>query len=451
MKTSRYNIFVDASDDHSFVYNAATRAILTVDKELRECLEKNQLQIDPSLLNPLKKCGIIVNDDTDELKIHRLKHNIAKYNTNRSSFLIFTTYACNLRCPYCYEGPVVDPEVQSEVMGPEMTSQVVEFIKNQTLQNRSHMVGIGLYGGEPLLNVDCCESITKRVSQWCAQYGIRFYTTITTNGTLLTESVYERIGKYLSSVHVTLDGPQQFHDKKRIKRDGSGSYAEILDNLKLLKDTKEHLSIRINFDEENRHAMQEVLEDLEEIGLKGRPHFHIYFAQVIPQDACLTFPTDPEYRKWRKESVTDFLPLMKMAIERGWRTHMAIDIGQEHSLVPANTTSCDYVRHGSYSVDPLGDIYICPASGGKTQYRVGTLRNGTVEWNSSYYNILTRDPSLIEPCTMCEVLPMCGGGCALASYFKYEDYHTAFCNFNKEQIYERLKAHLKFRYPEKFK
>lgn len=451
MKLSNYNIFMDASGTYSFVYNAVTRAVLTVDEELRECLERNTLEkIDPSLVDPLKKCGIIIEDSVNELKMYRLKHNIAKYDAERSSFLIFTTYACNLRCPYCYEGPVVSPEFQKASMGPDMTSQVIQFICNQTLQNRSQTLGIGLYGGEPLLNLDCCESVVKNVSQWCAHYGIRFYTTVTTNGTLLTESAYKRIGKYLSSVHVTLDGPQKFHDRKRIKKDGSGSYSEILDNLKLLKDTKEHLSIRINFDEENRSHMKEVLDDLEEIGLRGRPYFHVYFAQIIPQNACLSFPSDPGYRKWRRESIAYYLPLMRMAIERGWRNHMALEIGQEHSLVPANVISCDYVKRGVYSIDPFGDIYICPASGGDRRYRVGELCNGTVEWNSSYYNILTRDPSLIGPCRKCEMLPMCGGGCAIASYFKYEDYNTTFCNFNKEQIYERLKTYLRFKYPEKF-
>ena len=450
MKVSRYNVFIEGKGDHSFVYNTMRGSILAVDRELREHLETNQLDIDPSFLDPLKKYGVIVEDDTDELKIHRLKHNKAKYNTARSSFLVFTTYACNLCCPYCYEGTVVNPEYRSVIMSPEMTSHVVEFIKNQTLKNRSYTAGIGLYGGEPLLNLDCCETILREVSEWCSSYHIQFYATITTNGTLLNEETYKRIGKYLSSVHITLDGPQKYHDKKRIKRDGSGTYADILNNLQLLKDTKEHLSIRISVDKENRHAMGDVLKDLEEIGLKGRPHFHIYFAQVVPQYACLTFPTDTDYSQLMKESLGYIPPLMKMALNQGWENHLAFDIGQEHSLIPANVTSCDYVKHGMYAIDPLGDIYMCPASAGDTQYRIGTLQKGAVEWFPSYYSIITRDPSLIEPCTQCELLPACGGGCAVASYLKYKDYSTTFCNFNKDIIYERIEAYLTFKYPEKF-
>ncbi|MBU7016215.1 MAG: radical SAM protein [Theionarchaea archaeon] len=448
MKASRYNIYVEAHDK-TIVYNPMTNALLTVDKELRSCLEKNEFEsIDHSLMDSLKKCGIIT-DDIDELRVYRLKHNLTKYNTKKtSSFLVITTYTCNLECPYCYEGPA-DAEYRSQFMSPETTLQTIEFVKNQTLKNKSRMVGIGLYGGEPLLNMDCCETVLKSVSEWCKCNNILFYAALTTNGTLLDEKALARIGEYLSSVHITLDGPQNLHDKRRIKKNGSGSYSEILEHLKLLKDRKEHLSVRINVDEENRHLIHEILDDLEEIGLKGRPYFHIYFAQVIPQDACLTFPTDPEFKEWNRKFTWYHLPIMNMAIEKGWKDHLAVDLGESHSLVSLNIVSCEYAQYGKYSIDPYGDIYMCPASAGRTQYRIGKLENGGT-WFPAYYHVMTRDPSLTLPCNQCEMLPMCGGGCSIASYFKYEDYHKTHCNFTKELIYERLKAYLQFRYPEKF-
>jgi uncharacterized protein len=449
MKSSQYNVFIEGSDDHFFVYNTLRGSVVSVDRELKERLETSLGDMDPSVVELLQRHGIVVEDSHDELVQHRLRHNLKKYNTSSSSFLVFTTYSCNLQCPYCYEGAVVNPDYRKTFMNPETTSRVVEFIKNQTLLNRSYTVGIGLYGGEPLLNLGCCETVLDEISAWCKKTGITFYATITTNGTLLTKPVYQRIGKNLSSIHITLDGAQYFHDQKRVRKDGSGSYAEILNNITFLTHTKEHLSIRISVDEENKDSMEEVLDDLEAIGVKGRPHCNIYFAQIIPQDACLTFPTDPEYREMMRESLGYIPPLMKMAVEKGWGPHLAIEIGQEHSLIPMNVTSCDYVKHGSYAVDPGGDIYMCPASAGDTRYCIGTLKSDGVQWNSSYYHILTRDPTLLSPCKECELLPACGGGCVIASYLKHKDYDTAFCNFTRDLIQERIRAHLKFKYPEK--
>lgn len=141
---------------------------------------------------------------------------------------------------------------------------------------------------------------------------------------------------------------------------------------------------------------------------------------------------------------------MRMAIEKGWGNHLAVDIGQEHSLVPSNVISCEYMRHGTYAIGPQGDLYMCPASAGDARYSIGKIVQGEAQWNSSYYDVLTRDPSTIAPCKTCELLPMCGGGCAIGSAVAHQDYHTAFCNFTKEILYERLKSYLAFKYPEKF-
>lgn len=440
MKPSRYNIYVDAACEQSFIYNAMANSILVVDNTLRQYLEKGHLEkIDSSVKNSLKKCGIIVGNTTDELKVFRLNYNTAKYNTNLSSFLIFTAYACNLCCPYCYEGPA-NAAYRSSFMSPETTSEVVQFICNQTVQDKSQAVGVALYGGEPLLNMECCETVLKEVSQWCNHNNVAFSATIMSNGTLFTEKVYARIGQYLSYVHITLDGPQQYHDKKRVKKDGSGTYSQILQNLKQLKNTKEHLSIRINIDEENRHAVGEVLTDLEKIGLKGRPRFHLYFSQIIPQNFCLTFSADPEFTEQHKKASQYFPAITQMAKEQGWGTHLG-GLG-EHQLVSAGL-SCGYVKRGTYAIDPEGGIYICPALAGTPQYKAGKIQNGSAEWYPVYYDILTGDPSLTAPCNTCELLPLCRGGCPIAFY----SMDKTQCN-SKELLYERLKAYLEFQYPE---
>ncbi len=441
MKPSRYNIYVKAASHHSFVYNTLTNSLLLVDSDLQQCLEKDQLEkIDPSVMDSLRKCGILVDSGTDELEIFRLNHNTAKYDTNRSSFLIFTTFACNLSCPYCYEG-AADAECRSAFMSPETTADVVKFICSQTAHNKSRAVGVALYGGEPLLNRECCETVLKEVSHWCEDNSVSFYATLLTNGCLLTEEVYTSIGRYLSYIHITLDGPQHFHDRKRVKKDGSGTYSLILQNLNRLKDTKEHLSIRVNIDEENRHSIGEVLDDLEELGLKGRPHLHVYFSQIIPQNRCLTF-SSPESDECNP---SDYFPdIMQMTRERGWGAHLTGDPTKNTSK--SVVVACGYVTQGTYSIDPGGDVYLCPAVAGNPQYRTGTVGHGSCEWYPLYYDIITRDPSLTPPCHTCELLPLCGGGCPLASLA--QDNKTECSSARK--LYGRLKAYLESRYPERF-
>lgn len=323
-------------------------------------------------------------------------------------------------------------------MSPETTSQVVSFICSQTVANKSRKVGVALYGGEPLLNLDCCETVLKKVYYWCKTNTISFHTMIMSNGTLFDEPVYTALGKYLSHIHITFDGPLQFHDKTRVKRNGSGTYTQILQNVKQLKDTKKYISIRINIDEENRHFIHDILDDLEEIGLKGRPHFYLYFSQIIPRNFCLAF-SNSEFNEQTKK-FNKYLPdLVEVAREKGWEPHLTADNTEYRST----GTSCRYVRHGMYSIGPNGDIYACPAVAGDTQYQIGKIQNGCAEWYPAYYNVLTRDPSLTVPCMTCEFLPLCRGGCPIASF-----QGTTQCNFTKEVLYERLKTYVKSRYPE---
>ena len=438
MNVSRYNIYIDASDNQSFIYNTLTTSLVLVDNKVRHYLEENNVKfIDPSQLASLEKCGIITN--SNERAIYQISHNTAKYNTVVSSFLVFTTYACNLVCPYCYEGPST-AEYRSSSMSLETTDKVVDFICSQVLKDRSRAVGIVLYGGEPLLNMDCCSTLLQDVSRWCETNTIPFSATLMSNGTLLTRDMYYRIKKYLTYIHITLDGPQRFHDRTRMKRNGSGSYSDILQNLEQLKNTEEYLQIRINIDEENMQAVGEVLTDLERIGLKGRPHFYIYFSQIIPQRFCFTV-SNPEFDEQSKK-LSQYLPVITgMAQEKGWGPHLSADPGEK--LASSEAVSCGYVKYGIYTIDPEGDVFVCPALTCNPLYKIGTIQNHSITWEPVYYDILTRDPTLRTPCNTCEFLPLCKGGCPVSSL----PGDKALCSTRK-RLYERLKTYLRVRYPE---
>ena len=438
MDTSCYNIYIDAANNQSFIYNTMTTSLLLVDNTVRQYLQENNLvNISPSVMKSLEKCGIVT--DNDELSVYRFNCNTATYNTDVSSFLLFTTYACNLACPYCYEGPPT-AEYRSTFMKPETTSKVVTFICEQVIKNRSQAVGIALYGGEPLLNMDCCLTVLHDVYHWCKTKNIPFSATIMSNGTLLTKDVYRRIGTYIDYIHITLDGPKKFHDKTRSRKDGSGTYTQILQNLKQLKTTKEYLQVRINIDEESMYAVGDVLNDLEKIGLKGRPRFYIYFSQIIPQNICFTVSS----KEYEKDTIAGYLPVItEMAETQGWGPHLRVEPDQK--LASAEALSCGYVKCGTYTINPEGDIYVCPALTNNPLYKTGTIKNYSVEWYPLYYHILTRDPTSTIPCSTCEFLPLCKGGCPVSPVPGDKN----LCS-SRTLLYEKLRKYLEYKFPEEF-
>ncbi len=102
----------------------------------------------------------------------------------------------------------------------------------KTLQNPEKKLSIGFYGGEPLLAFDLIREVLDRVhGAGYSQLAGRLAHSITTNGTLLDEEKIEVLSKYGVSVQLSIDGPQELHDRNRVWPDGSGTFGTVMSNL----------------------------------------------------------------------------------------------------------------------------------------------------------------------------------------------------------------------------
>jgi uncharacterized protein len=67
----------------------------------------------------------------------------------------------------------------------------------------------------------------------------------------------------LSFIQITLDGPQDVHDKRRPLKSGQGTFEKILTNIEENIDIMPNVSLRINVDKENVSRVNEILDELE--------------------------------------------------------------------------------------------------------------------------------------------------------------------------------------------
>lgn len=450
IKSSRYNVYykVKGKEKHA-LFNTLTRAILSIDIELKEVLEKGDVNtLEPGIKESLLQMGAVVPSHLDEKQIYEFRHNMTKYTAEDSSFVIFPTYDCNLRCPYCYEGT----EKLSTSMDSATVQNTIDFIKRTTVENGSKVVILGLYGGEPLLYPEICYQIASAVKEWAHSNNIVYYGTLTTNGTLLNEETAQLVLPYIASVHITLDGPEDIHNTMRVYRSGKGSYNDVMRAVEVVKDMPKHLTLRIhvNVEDETYKGLQ-VLDDLEQRGLKGRKNLHIYFKQLEPPDACLSLSLDKEYIKKKEKGLNKFPEVWKKAQEMGWGPHMSVEAGSEHGMLTFNIIPCDHLKRGRYSVDPFGDVYLCPMSAGRKHHSIGTLqKGGGLTLAPSYYTLLTRSPAHLEGCSECQYLPICSGGCPISIWEETHNYLGSYCGFLKQLKITAIKSHLRHQYPEKF-
>ena len=182
--------------------------------------------------------------DEGYLSNHRVEK-IEHYNTTDLEFQVMNrmgqltiqvTQACNLVCSYCPFANVTNDTYQrnhcSKKMDWETAKKCVDMYSEYSSELET--ICISFYGGEPLLNFDLIEKVVLYVNK--VFVGKRIKYSLTTNGTVMNESIRRFLFDNDFIVMFSIDGPETIHDVNRKKADGSGSYQIAVDNLKKLSD-----------------------------------------------------------------------------------------------------------------------------------------------------------------------------------------------------------------------
>jgi uncharacterized protein len=432
MKESVYNVYlIDEKEKKGLVYNTMHRSIVQIDEEVYTLMRENRVaEIPIDILDVLKNGNIVVDDNLNERDMLKIKFSRAKYNGVFIGFTIIPTHACNLACKYCYQG---HGNILSSTMNEETIERTIEFIKKNAMGHKS--LGVNFYGGEPLLFPNIIFKILEELNLFADEHNIRLSTTFTSNGTLFTREIAEKLRKYNHEVQITLCGPQDVHDLIRVSKKGDGTYERLMDVIQLFKEHGIAFHVRVDVDQDNYTTMKSLLEDLKKRGFEGT---FISFCP-IGEDVCYT----EMERDSKPVDVVMLTRLSKMAHDMGFKTN-PIYI---HNFVEG----CSAISDNFFVVDPRGNVFKCIAAPNYTEHQLGTLNEDGDLTNINYdaYCAWTlRDPLLIEECKECKFAPICGGGCALAAYAKHGSLLAPGCE--EKELGEILRTFIMLRYPELF-
>lgn len=142
------------------------------------------------------------------------------------------TQECNLRCLYCIYNKDFESKRNhgSQVMSLTTAKRAIDFLKANS--SESETLSIGFYGGEPLQRFDFVKDCVDYAKNVIKRKKIVF--TVTTNATLMTPEIAEILLENDFSVLVSIDGPQDIHDRYRKDRAGNGSFKSTLKGLEIL-------------------------------------------------------------------------------------------------------------------------------------------------------------------------------------------------------------------------
>ncbi len=431
MKFSKYNLFIPSEDQKNqyILFNTLTGHSFLVDSQIKNDIDSNNINnFSDDILKQYSKCGIVLEDNVDERRYYEYNYNKAKFTSAVLNSTVLLTWACNLKCIYCYEGA---GEKFNEVMTKESANKYIAFLKKEAELRNSKLISVILFGGEPLLNFKLGKYILSEIKRYCTQKNKTLVSGIVTNGTLITDEILNDLKEYnCRTIQITLDGTKNIHDSRRMYKNNKGSFDKVINSIKLICNKSDYVKpvIRINVDKTNLDTTFDLLKYLSDNNLTS---CNIDFGIVHGEtQACSAYINNCI----NESQLGETLDLL-------WK--QAKSLGFKMNIRPLRRwLHCGLYNDSSFTVAPNADVYKCWEHVGEPKHRIGKLDEcgNLKDVNYTFYDWMTRNPLETDSCSKCVYLPVCGGGCGSISYNRENSYHGKGC-FKIKGVLEKQILH----------
>lgn len=146
------------------------------------------------------------------------------------------TEDCNLRCRYCVysDAYTLTRKPSKQVMDFKTAKKALDHYASLIREGRQYnpvrRPAVGFYGGEPLLNFHLIQECVHYLKTTCPD--IDFFYSLTTNGTLLTKEKEDFLKEHGFTLTISIDGPKNEHDRKRVYPNGEGTFDDVMKNVR---------------------------------------------------------------------------------------------------------------------------------------------------------------------------------------------------------------------------
>jgi uncharacterized protein len=327
---------------------------------------------------------------------------------------------CNLHCNYCYyhgnEGSGYRNEnfKMNDVLLEKYIFQHIEATTDDVIQFSWH-------GGEPtLVGIDFYRKAVELQKKYLPA-GKKLINGIQTNGTLLNDEWCKFLTEEKFLVGISIDGPEEFHNRYRLNHKGLDTFKEVLDGYRLLQSygvTTEILCVVNSF---NAEYPLEVYRFFETLNAK-----YITFLPLVERKSGSQ--AEVTGKSVSAEAFGRFL----ICIFDEWVEN---DIGNitiqifEEALRAAfyqEHTLCIFKRNcgGVPVIERNGDFYSCDHFVNQ-EHLLGNISENTIvdflECEKQKAFGEAKSLTLPNYCRNCEVLPMCNGECPKNRFIETPD------------------------------
>ena len=339
-------------------------------------------------------------------------------------------HGCNLRCKYCFadEG---EYHGHKGVMSVETAKKAIDYVVKRSGPRKN--IEIDLFGGEPTMIMDKIKEIIAYARENEKAWGKNIRFTMTTNATLLNDDMMDFMDKEMGNIILSLDGRKEVNDNVRIKVDGSGSYDDILPNIKKMiakRDKRKTYYVRGTF----THANTDFYEDVKAMVNEGFREISI--EPVVLEDGHPLALTESDLPQI-------FENYDKLYYEMARRKKEGDEFNFYQFNIDLNGGPCVYKRISGcgagfeyVAITPQGEVYPCHQFVGKEEFKLGSIYDDT--YDAELGKKFKKAHIYNKPkCKNCWARFYCSGGCQANNFAFNGDMNIPYevgCKMQKKRI-----------------
>jgi uncharacterized protein len=255
-------------------------------------------------------------------------------------------------------------------MNPNTIEGLRALISNRI--DKLDQLYLSWFGGEPLAAADIVLDLSSHAARLAAKHPkLSYRAGITTNGYLLNQTLIDQMAAArIVDFQITLDGPKEIHNQRRLRADGSGTFDKIWNNLLLLKASLHpfKILIRAHFDRDTVECLDPLIQDLKREFIIDR-RFEVCFKRLLPMGG----PNDDRLNVFSESEANE----KRQALMR--KLH-----GDQ--VQPEEPFICYAAKPNALVIRADGTLAKCTVALNDPRNRVGVLnRDGTVNVDMSRY------------------------------------------------------------------
>jgi uncharacterized protein len=327
---------------------------------------------------------------------------------------------CNLNCHYCYY--LKKKQLYANDESFRMPDDLLEnYITRHIEASVDQEIRFSWHGGEPaLLGLDYFKKIVT-IQHKHKPANKKISNGMQTNGILLDEEWCRFLASENFSIGLSLDGPQEIHDKNRLTKDDEPTHKMVMHVYELLRKHQVYCDILCVVNSYSVQYPLKVYQFFKQIGASYISFLPVAESLSEAENGVsnLTIPAKAWgdflctiFDQWIEQDIGN---IKVQIFEEAARTAF----GQEHSLCIFRPVCGDIpvIEHN-------GDFFPCDHFV-DTKYRLGNIRDTSlVELLESPEQMAfgqAKLDTLPACCKTCEVLNMCNGECPKNRFIKSPD------------------------------